>query len=225
MLPAEEMLAGARAVGFDLDGTLIDSAPDLAAAANAALREVGLPELPASRILQFIGRGMDALMDDALQDSGGHAPADAQRRTARQHFRRAYAAQLFERSRVYPGVRTGLRALQARRLLLCCLTNKLDDYAESLLQRAGLRAHFALLLSPGAPAERKPSPALLRRACERLGLMPAELLYVGDSALDVQAARAAGCRVVGVTYGYGGAALRTAQPDALIDSLVRLAPG
>ncbi|MBV9695365.1 MAG: HAD-IA family hydrolase, partial [Gammaproteobacteria bacterium] len=137
-------------------------------------------------------------------------------------FRRAYAAQLFERSQVYPGVQTGLRALQACRLILCCLTNKLADYAEALLQAAGLRTPFALVLTPGIPAERKPSPVLLQRACARLGIDRRQLLYVGDSDLDVRAARAAGCPAIGVSYGYQPARLRAAAPDVLLESLLEL---
>ena len=220
---AAALLAGARAVGFDLDGTLIDSAPDLAAAANTALRTVGLAPLPEAKITDFIGEGMDRLIDAAVQASAGGVPDESRREAARAAFRRSYGAQPFARSRVYPGVRTALRALQARRLSLCCLTNKPGEFAEALLVAAGLRSLFALVLTPAAAAERKPSPLLLQRACAQLAIAPAELVYVGDSSLDVQAARAAGCPVVGVSYGYHTAQLQAAGPDALLDSLLELA--
>lgn len=216
------LLEGARAVGFDLDGTLIDSAPDLAAATNAALRGVGLAELPPARITEFIGEGMERLIESAVAASAGSAPDPQLQQAARVLFKRSYAAQLFVHSRVYAGVPAGLRALQARRLTLCCLTNKLGEFAEALLLAAGLRSHFAFVLTPRAATERKPSPVLLQRACESLAIGAAELIYVGDSALDVRAARAAGCPVIGVSYGYHPAQLRAAAPDALLDSLLEL---
>ncbi|MBV9697137.1 MAG: HAD hydrolase-like protein, partial [Gammaproteobacteria bacterium] len=152
MRQAAALLAAARAIGFDLDGTLIDSAPDLAVAANAALRGVGLAALPEPQIVGFIGVGMDRLMEDSLQASAGSVPEEPVRQAAQALFRRHYAAQIFVRSRVYPGVSAALQTLQARGLTLCCLTNKLAEFAEALLVAAGLRHHFAFVLTPAAAA-------------------------------------------------------------------------
>ena len=136
-------------------------------------------------------------------ESLGHQVAhDAQRSAALNLFRSLYAQALFERSRVYPGVITTLRALQEAGLPLCCLTNKERAFAEPLLQAAGLAGFFRFTLC----ADRSPRTAsrarMLLAACSRLGITPAELLYVGDSQIDIAAAGAAGCAVIAVSYGY-----------------------
>jgi len=198
------LLAHARAVAFDLDGTLVDSAPDLAAAANAMLAERGLPPLPLARVAAAIGDGIDALVVQVLEESAGRAPDAGAAAAAGERFRDLYARDVFTASRLFPGVREGLERLAARGIPPGCITNKARAFTAKLLDRAGLASRLAFVECPESAGERKPAPFMLQKACGSLGIAPGELLYVGDSALDVAAARAAGCPVVLVDYGYNG---------------------
>ena len=190
-----------RAVAFDLDGTLVDSAPDIAAAVNAMLGGLGYASLPQRRIESMIGDGVDRLVARALDEAAGsHAQGDATH--AIDAFRSHYARHLFERSRLYPGVPEGLRELAAGGIALCVVTNKASAFARPLLGAAGIADMFELVLCADRPEDRKPSPNLLIAAAAQLEVPPQELLYVGDSRVDVAAARAAGCPVVVVDYGY-----------------------
>ncbi|MGQ0834152.1 MAG: phosphoglycolate phosphatase [Gammaproteobacteria bacterium] len=208
------------AVAFDLDGTLIDTAPDLGAAANMMLLILGGKPLPEERIPEMIGAGIDRFVARVLTDSSGAEPNGALQSSAAALFRDLYGRQPFERSRVYPGVAEALRALAGAGITLCCVTNKESRFVLPLLEKAGLRELFACTLCAERDEDRKPSPALLHGACAHLDVEPARMLYVGDSRTDVAAARAAGCRVVTVDYGYhGGVPLADARPDAIIGNL------
>lgn len=216
---------GIRAVAFDLDGTLVDSAPDLAAAANAMLDMLGHRELAEARIAATIGDGIDALVERTLRESLGAEPDASELATARALMRDLYAQRLFVASTIYPGVAEGLAALAARGLPLACITNKHSRFTQPLLAQSGLAKSLDLVLCADAIGQRKPAPFLLQEAGRRLGIEPKELLYVGDSALDVAAARAAGCPVALVSYGYNkGRAPEEAGADALIASVASL-PG
>jgi phosphoglycolate phosphatase len=217
------LVEGARAVAFDLDGTLVDSAPDLAVAANRMLDALGLPPLAEERIAAAIGDGIDALVVRTLAESAGKpAREDVAVRAAR-IFRELYAERVFDAGTVYEGVREGLAALAARGLPLGCITNKASPFTTALLERAGLARWFSFVECADAIEQRKPAPYLLLKACAGLGIAPRELLFVGDSGLDAAAARAAGCPVVLVDYGYNrGTRVEDAGADALIASLAEL---
>lgn len=212
-----------RGIAFDLDGTLIDSAPDLVAAAQQVLRELDAPGLSAARIVTFIGGGIELLVERTVTASLGRPPEAAVLQAAIEGFRRHYAAHLFDRSRVYPGVHQTLAALQARGLRNCCVTNKAAEFAVPLMVAAGLAPLLEFTLSPATPAERKPGPALLQQASKRLSVPLAALLMVGDSAADLGAARNAGCPVLLVRHGYGGD-LGQAAPDGYVDDFPGLEP-
>lgn len=212
-----------RAVAFDLDGTLVDTAPDLAAAANAMLDALGYAQLSTRRIESLVGGGVERMVCGALAESAGRAPKPPTVATATEVFRRHYAESYFQRSRVYPEVIEGLRALNALRIKLCCVTNKPSTFTLPLLDAAGLAARFAFALCADRPEERKPAPRLLIAARERLEVKPDEMLYVGDSRVDIAAARAAQCPVAVVDYGYDdGRSLAAAHPDWIIASLAAL---
>lgn len=217
-------LEGIRGVAFDLDGTLIDSAPDLALAINAMLAELSAPSLAPARIRGFIGDGIAMLVRRALRASlADEGLAQAHEEIALLRFRQLYQQHLFDRSRIYPGVSEVLGELARTGVQLCCVTNKEAELARGLLELAGLAQWFVFCLAPRSPLERKPSPLLLREAMTRLGIDPGQLLCVGDLATDVRAARAAGCPVVAVSYGYHhGAPWRQLEPDALIGDLREL---
>jgi phosphoglycolate phosphatase len=211
-----------RAVAFDLDGTLVDTAPDIAAATNDMLQGLGCAPLPAGDIVALIGHGVDRLVADALRRSTGARAERALLSHATTLFRDCYGERLFVQSRVYPGVIDALDALAARGVRTCCVTNKPTAFALRLLEAAALSARLLFALGADRPEERKPAPNLLLAACARLSVAPAKLLYVGDSRIDVEAARAAGCAVAVVDYGYGGISVTEMKADETIGNLAQL---
>jgi len=220
-----KLIETVRAVAFDLDGTLVDTMPDLVAAVNVMLITLGGHELPESRVRALVGEGVDQLVLRAVTESlgGSRPPIPMQISAGAALFRKLYAQNLFQHSKLYPGVIQTLRSLQEAGMGLCCITNKDSAFAIPLLELAGLRDYLTFTLCADRVEDRKPSPRLLLEACARLGLAPADVLYVGDTLVDIQAARAARCNVVAVTYGYHrGAPRQDTRPDACIDSLPEL---
>jgi phosphoglycolate phosphatase len=218
------LLEGVRAVAFDLDGTLVDSAPDIAAAANATLEAMGMRSVPEASVALAIGDGTDMLVIRTMTESNGWMPTPDRLVTGIMRFREEYARRAWVASRLYPGVAEGLDALRARGLPLVCITNKASRFTAEVLERSGLAPRLAFACCADTPEQRKPRPDLLHEACARLDIGAAELLFVGDSALDVEAARAAGSPVVVVDYGYRqGKPVETLGADAIIASLVQLA--
>ncbi len=200
---AASPLASLQAVAFDLDGTLIDSVPDLAQAVDAMLAELGAPALAAGSVTTLIGNGFEALVERAYQQSIGRTATPAELQQARATFAAAYSRRLFDRSAIYPRVEATLDALGERGLRVGCITNKSLVFAAPLLEAAGLRTRLDFVLAPATVAERKPSPVLLQRALSHWAIEPPQMLYVGDSHVDIGAARAAGSPVAFVRYGYG----------------------
>ena len=213
-----------RAAAFDLDGTLVDTIADLAAALNLTLTMLGAPEIPEPRVRSLVGNGVEQLVLRGLSESLGTRPTHpAQRSAAVTLFRRLYGQRLFNRSTVFPGTAQALQSLTQAGIQLCCITNKDSTFAEPLLKQAGLAGFFAFTLCADRPEDRKPSPSMLLAACSRFGIRPAQMLYVGDSSLDIAAARAAGCPVVAVNYGYDRErAPSEARADSYIEQLPEL---
>jgi phosphoglycolate phosphatase len=213
-----------RAAAFDLDGTLIDSMPDLTAAVSEMLRELGMKPLPEPSIRKLVGAGVEQLVLGALTLSSGAAADDpVQLSAALAVFQRAYSKDLYVRSSLYPGVQALLQSLSQGGLRLCCITNKSSLFALPLLEMAGVLGYFSFTLCADRLEDRKPSPGMLITACARLGVPAGEMLYVGDSRVDVLAARQAGCPVVAVSYGYGSReSLVEAQPDRIVDTVPEL---
>jgi phosphoglycolate phosphatase len=212
------------AVAFDLDGTLVDTAPDLAAAANLMLTLLGRRTVPEECIRGFIGEGVDSLVARVLEQSRGWSEADPTLQAiAPVLFGNLYRRHLFDRGRVFPGVLQTLEVLGSAGLPLCCVTNKPSRFAVPLLEEAGLRARFAATLCAERSEDRKPSPNMLLAACARVGVEPEHMLYIGDSVYDIATARAAKCRVVAVSYGYTDHdVLAEAQPDNIVGSLASI---
>jgi phosphoglycolate phosphatase len=208
-----------EAVAFDLDGTLIDTAPDLGSAANMMLVMLGGRPLPDQQVPALIGAGIDEFVKRVLTLSGA-TPDRTLESTAALLFRSLYGQRLFEHSRIYPGVVNALRSLRAGAHTLYCVTNKESKFAEALLEFSGLRDFFSAVLCADRAEDRKPSPNLLRAACAHAAVEPAKMLCVGDSRADIGAAHAAGCRVVAVDYGYhSGPPLAELRPDAVVSNL------
>lgn len=212
-----------EAVAFDLDGTLIDTAPDLGAAANMMLVILGGRPLAKQCVPALIGAGIDAFVKRVLTKSCGTVPAYSLQATAASLFRDFYEQRLFERSRVYPGVAETLRVLGDRGITLGCVTNKESRFALPLLEAAGLSEHLSFTLCADRPADRKPSPNLLLAASAHVGIESGQMLCVGDSRADVVAAHAAGCRIVAVDYGYHhNQPLVELRPDGIVSNVAEL---
>ncbi len=188
-----------RAAIIDLDGTLCDTLGDFAVALNLTLAELGLPAIDSAFISRTVGKGSEHLLRRTLAQVGGDAGLYE---AAWQAYQTHYAAINGQHATVYDGALEGVQRLRALGWPLACVTNKPTAFAKTLLQRTGLLAHFDHVFGGDAFARKKPDPLPLLEACRALGTLPAQTLVVGDSRNDAEAAGAAGCDVVLVTYGY-----------------------
>jgi len=211
----------AAAVMFDLDGTLIDTAEDLAEAANAMLAEMHRPRLTLDEVRLRLGGGIPNLVRRCLGD--GPEVSDAQVDEGIDSFRRHYAVTNGVHSNIYPGIVDALDALTARGLRLACVTNKATAFTEALLAKKELAGYFQAVVCGDTLPVKKPDPAMLWHACWLLGVLPAQALMIGDSANDALAARAAGVPVLLLPYGYSeGIAVDTIDSDGLISSATEI---
>ena len=196
-----------KLLALDLDGTLVDSAPDIAHCLGSALEAVGLAAPGEARTRVWIGDGLETLIARAIAHGAAQSEAsvsgEARHKAALAAFLACYQDSLFVRSCLYPGVLETLDALLAREIRLCCITNKRYAFSQELLVQAGIRDRFELLLGGDSLAEKKPSPLQLKVAAEELGVAPSAATLVGDSHQDLRAARAAGYGFVLASYGYG----------------------
>lgn len=210
-----------RAVLFDLDGTLIDTLPDLHAAACAMLNDLGRPPLPLESIRAYVGRGIPNLIKRVLANSL-HVAEDPNPPPpeAVASYRRHYAHENGRNAKVYPGVLEGLASLRAQGVPLGVVTNKADTFIQPLLEQTGLSGYFEVLVGGDRLPKVKPDPMPLVWACGRLGVSPTETLFVGDSINDALAARAAGCPVFLLPYGYNeDRDVHELDCDAIVESV------
>jgi phosphoglycolate phosphatase len=216
--------AAPRAVLLDLDGTLLDSAPDLAAAANRMLAELGLAPRDPAVIATYIGKGIPRLVERSLTGSLDAPAESALLARALPVYERYYAEESGRRSVPFPGVVEGLRLLHDARLPLACITNKAERFTIDLLQRTALDGFFGAVVCGDTVARKKPDAEPVLAACARLGVRPGEALMIGDSTNDVEAARAAGCPVWCVPYGYNeGRPVESLACDAIVLDLAEAA--
>ncbi len=213
-----------QAAIIDLDGTMVDTVGDFDLALNRMLTELGLPGVGRAFISRTVGKGSDHLIRSALAEVGvAQADLAALAEPAWASYQAHYLAVNGQASTVYPGVHEGLQRLTDAGLVLACLTNKPGEFARPLLAAKGLDRYFQQVFGGDAFARKKPDPLPLLETCRALGTVPAVTLMVGDSSNDALAARAAGCPVVLVSYGYNhGRPVAEARPDAVIDRLDRL---
>jgi phosphoglycolate phosphatase len=211
--------ARARLVVFDLDGTLIDSSRDLAAAVNRALRRAapGAPALPEAVVRTFIGSGARVLITRSVAEAGLAQSVDEVLALFLEEYRRG----LLDATRLYPGTEDALSRLRDRRLAV--LTNKPGDMSRTILEGLGVAGRFFRVYGAGDIDARKPDPAGLRRIAEEAGVDVEEAVMVGDSGIDVRTGRAAGALTAGVTYGFDADSFRDDPPDILVRSLTELA--
>lgn len=221
-------LTGATVV-FDLDGTLVDSAPDLMATLNRLLTQRDLPPVPFSSARHLVGHGARRLLEHGFAEAGA-AWDEAQAPELFDAFIADYRAHIADATRPFPGVVETLERLAARGAILCVATNKSTDLSLALIAALDLGRHFAAVVGPDLVAARKPDGAHLREAVTMAGGDPARAVMVGDSAADTGAARHAPMPCVVVSFGYteiapadlGGDAVidRFAELDAAIDRLI-----
>jgi len=209
-----------QAAIVDLDGTMVDTVGDFEVALRLALADLGWPPVSRDFISRTVGKGSEYLLMRTLEQVG--APAELYEQ-AWERYQHHYIAVNGQHSGVFPGVVEGLQALRARGLRLACLTNKPNAFARPLLALKGLDGYFEHAFGGDAFARKKPDPLPLLETCKALGSDPARTLMVGDSRNDAEAARAAGCPVVLVSYGYNhGEPAASAHPDAVIDRIDEL---
>lgn len=207
---------------IDLDGTLLDSIPDLAHAANAMREELGMAPLTLALLTTFVGKGVSVLVQRTLAgqlDASG-VPA-SQFDPALLVFNRHYHAVNGEKSSIYPGVIEGLKAMRTQGLQLALVTNKPEEFTLPLLERTGLTGFFDEIVSGDTCERKKPDPMPMLHACERLGVSPSQAIAIGDSMNDALAGRAAGMRVLAVPYGYNeGVDVRNLEVDGIVPTLL-----
>lgn len=218
-----------RGIAFDLDGTLVDSAPGLTSAVDKALYALELPAAGEDRVVTWIGNGADILIERALRwainekTASGAEPDPEQCRIMRKLFDGYYAQDADDGSFLFPGVIETLTALRLQDIALALVTNKPTPFVAPMLASLGLIDTFSLIIGGDDVEHKKPHPEPILRVMDALNLSPEDLLFVGDSRNDIQAAQAAGCRSAGLTYGYNyGESIALSQPDYIIDRLHEL---
>lgn len=208
---------------FDLDGTLLDTIPDLASSANAMRQDMGLPPIDQSILATYVGKGVEQLVMRALGHEGTPASVEAVMRGLAR-YRDHYRQRNGDQSRPYPGVHAGLQAFRAAGVKLAIVTNKDTEFTEPLLRRTGLFGYFDAIVCGDTCEQKKPDPMPLYHACEQLGIRPEQALFIGDSINDALAANAAGMPVLAVPYGYNeGRDVQTLPVNAIVDSIIEAA--
>jgi phosphoglycolate phosphatase len=208
---------------IDVDGTLVDSVPDLAYCVDEMMDRLGRPRHGESKVRNWVGNGVERLVRRALIGRLDGEPSEADFEQAYPIFLELYKDNTSKRSELYPGIREGLDWLKSAGYRLGCVTNKAAQFTEPLLRDLGVRDAFEIVVSGDTLPKKKPDPLPLLHAAEFFGVAPDQALMVGDSVSDVKAARAAGFSIVCMSYGYNhGVDIREARPDAVIDSLVEI---
>jgi len=230
MAVVPEALNTARSLTIDLDGTLVDTVLDLHQACNAMLAELQLPDRSVEEIGRFVGRGTNTLVRRCLTDDAtGAAPSEACFEQGLAAYLKHYTRINGSHAKVYPGVKEGLAALQAAGYPMAVVTNKPVKFTLPLLEATGLASYFQAVIGGDSTPNKKPAPDPIILACTEMSVSLAHNIHVGDSGNDIQAAQAAGCAAVGVTYGYAeGYPIKSEDCDALVaglDELARMLPG
>jgi phosphoglycolate phosphatase len=208
---------------IDVDGTLVDSVPDLAYCVDRMMDQLGRPAHGEAKVRDWVGNGVERLVRRALIGQLDGEPDEADYLHAYPIFLELYAENTSKRSLLYPGIREGLDYLKGEGYRLGCVTNKAAQFTLPLLQDLGIRDYFEIIIAGDTLPKKKPDPMPLLYAAEQLSTDPSASLMVGDSQSDVKAARAAGFQIVCMSYGYNhGEDIRIYQPDDVIDSLTEI---
>lgn len=206
---------------FDLDGTLIDSVPDLAYCVDEMMKQLDMPVRGEEAVRNWVGNGVERLTERALINAVDGEPDPELMAKAYPIFLELYKDNTSQRSCVYEGVIEGIEWVKAQGYRVACVTNKAEAFTIPLLKDKGLYDYFEVIVSGDTCAEKKPHPMPLLYAAEQLGVEPENALMVGDSKSDVKAARAAGFHIFCMTYGYNhGEDIRNYEPDVVMDSFM-----
>ncbi len=208
------------AVAFDLDGTLADTLPDLYASANLTMRDLGLRPVDRETVRNYIGQGIDRLVKGLLADELNSDPGSQELARAGAIMRSHYRQLLTNESQLFPGTEKALRELKALDLKLACVTNKTEAFTRPLLEKLGVLGLFDEIVCGDTLERKKPDPLPLTYCAGQFGIEPGRLLMVGDSQTDTLCARAAGCPVVCVPFGYrSGMELHELDCDAIVPAV------
>ncbi|KLU17223.1 MULTISPECIES: phosphoglycolate phosphatase [Xenorhabdus] len=219
-----DVVKGIRAIAFDLDGTLVDSAGGLADALDQALMAKGLPAAGKEHVTVWIGNGADVMVERALKWAGAELSAKLHSET-RKLFDAFYETSVTTGSQLFPQVKETLAELAKHHLPMAIVTNKPTPFIAPLLESLGISEYFSLVLGGDDVKEKKPHPAPLYLTMGMFGLHKEELLVVGDSRNDILAAQAAGCPCIGLTYGYNyGESIASSHPNYVLDHFSDLLP-
>jgi phosphoglycolate phosphatase len=212
------------ALAIDLDGTLLDTIGDLSGAANRTLRALGLAEIPLEKLKTFVGKGKAMHVRRSLAASLGREASEAELAEAIAIYEREYFAHIDDTTRPYPGAREGVAAMRAKGYPTACVTNKARAFTLRLLERQNLLDQFDFILGGDELARSKPDPLMLTHTAAHFQIPTAQLLMIGDSGNDAHAARAAGCPMALMSYGYTeGESLATIPNDGIFNSIAEIA--
>jgi phosphoglycolate phosphatase len=213
----------AELILIDLDGTMIDTVPDLAIAVDGMMSQLNMPERGEEKVRHWVGNGIDRLVKRALLNQLEGEPDEDLFQSALPIFKEIYAVANGHHSQVYPEVIKGLEWLKSQKYKVACITNKAAQFSEPLLKAVNLYDYFRLVISGDSLPKKKPDPLPLLHAADFFKVDRHNALMIGDSVNDVRAARAAEFKIICVNYGYNhGNDIRTAKPDAVIDSFAQL---
>jgi phosphoglycolate phosphatase len=222
-METEMTLKKPKMILIDVDGTLVDSVPDLAYCVDEMMRQLGRPAHGEDKVRNWVGNGVERLVRRALVGQLDGEPSDEDFAKAYPLFLELYAENTSKRSVLYPGVREGLDYMKSRGYRLGCVTNKAAQFTIPLLKDLGIHDEFGIVVCGDTLPVKKPDPKPLLHAAEHFGVDSGDSLMLGDSKSDVSAARAAGFQVVCMSYGYNhGEDIRNYSPDAVIDSMAEL---
>jgi phosphoglycolate phosphatase len=212
-----------KLIMIDVDGTLVDSVPDLAYCIDEMMQKLGLQKWGETKVRHWVGNGVPKLVERALTGELEGRPIKEVFDIAYPIFLDLYEDNSAERSYLYDGVREGLDYLKSQRYQLGCVTNKSEQFTHPLLKALGIFNDFKIIISGDTLPKRKPDPMPLLYCAERFNLKPEECLMLGDSVSDVKAARAAGFDIICMSYGYNhGNDIADENPDLVIDSMSQL---
>ena len=214
------MLKKPQLVLIDVDGTLVDSVPDLTFCVDSMMQQLGMPARGEQQVRQWVGNGVERLVRRALINRLDGEPDENLFQKALPIFENLYRDNTSRRSRLYPGVKATLDFLKTTDVRLGCVTNKAAQFTLPLLKDLGISDYFELVICGDTLPKKKPDPMPLLHAAEKLGVKPENSLMLGDSQSDVKEARAAGFSIVCMSYGYNhGEDIRNYNPDAVVDSM------
>lgn len=208
---------------IDVDGTLVDSVPDLAYCVDEMMKQLGMPVHGEAKVREWVGNGVERLTRRALIGQLDGEPDEALFEKAYPIFLDLYAENTSKRSVLFPGVKEALAYLKGAGYKLGCVTNKAEQFTVPLLKDLGVLDDFEIVVSGDTLPKKKPDPMPLLHVAEHFGVSPEQSLMLGDSVSDVKAARAAGFQIICMSYGYNhGMDIRDAHPDAVVDSMAEV---